>query len=145
MLRHWALKFGLSLIGVAGVAALSVSMVGVSPFPAIHLVACFDNVGGLEERDPVTVRGVVVGRVRSVDLDVDYRACAQLAIDSRVVLTDDTSAIILARGILGDRSIDLQPGGSDTPLQSGDEITYTQGAVVLEDVLGRVFMTLNED
>ena len=145
MLRHWALKIGLSLIGVAGVAALSVSMVGVSPFPATHLVACFDNVGGLEARDPVTVRGVVVGRVRSVDLDRDYRACAQLAIDPSVVLTDDTAAIILARGILGDRSIDLRPGGSDMQLQSGDEIAYTQSAVVLEDMLGRVIMMLNED
>ena len=45
---------------------------------------------------------------------------------------------VFTRNVLGDRYVSLQPGGSDLPLRAGDEIAYTQGAIVVERTLGKL-------
>jgi len=122
-------------VGVVGVASLS--MISVSP---MRLQACFDDLGGLESGDPVFVRGYRVGSVGAVELDADYRPCAEVRLDRELALAEDTSAMILSRNVLGDRAIDLEPGGSDVMLGDGDEIVFTQSAIVLERVIGK-FLT----
>jgi phospholipid/cholesterol/gamma-HCH transport system substrate-binding protein len=133
-------------LALAGAAVLLVSLVGLSPLGpgGQSLRACFDDVGGLESGDPVYLRGVHVGRVSRMELDADYRPCATLDVDASLRLADDTSAVILTKGVLGDRCVDLEPGGSDTPLRDGDEIDYTQSAMVLERMVGRVLMDLQD-
>lgn len=135
------------LVAGAGLGVLSLTIVGVSPpvYGGLSLRACFDNVGGLRSRDPVFVRGVQVGRVSKIEFDADFRPCAWLNVDADLELADDTSAAILTRGLLGDRCVDLDPGGSEQLLQHGDEILYTQGALVLERLIGRFLLELESD
>ena len=51
--------------------------------------------------------------------------------------------MILAEGVLGDRYVDLQPGGSETMLEDGDEISFTQGAMILEHLVGRAVTSVD--
>jgi phospholipid/cholesterol/gamma-HCH transport system substrate-binding protein len=48
----------------------------------------------------------------------------------------DTGAKILTEGILGARYIDLLPGADEEMLGDGDTIEDTQGALVLENLIG---------
>ncbi len=99
----------------------------------------FDNVGGLKERSPVSVSGVRVGRVESIQYDMEsYEALVVLLIDSQYsTFPEDTSASIFTSGLLGEQYIGLEPGGSDDYLQEGDEIRLAQSAIILEQVIGQ--------
>jgi phospholipid/cholesterol/gamma-HCH transport system substrate-binding protein len=133
------------LLGLAALAYLSVALGGLSysSTGGLHLVAVFDEIGGLKPRAQVVVGGVKVGQVREIELDSDFRARVTLELDSRLQIPDDTSASILTSGLLGDKYVALEPGGSDTMLPSGGTITFTQSAVVLERLLGRVVQSLS--
>ncbi len=101
--------------------------------------ARFANVGDLKSRAPVKIGGVTVGLVESITLDpVSFEALVEMNIDSRYEeIPNDTGASVLTSGILGDRYIGLEPGGSPEMLQDGDELFITQSAIVLEQLIGK--------
>lgn len=133
----------LATVAVILVGGLSASILGYSPLPAKQrFTACFSDVGGLRRGDPVMVRGLHVGRVGTLRLDAQFRPCAELLLDSDVALADDTSAAIVSLNMLGDRGVDLDPGGSSDILGDRAELMFTQGALPLERMLGRLLSEL---
>ena len=79
-----------------------------------------------------------MGQVQAITLGDDFRAHVELGLDPRLKLPKDTSAAIVTSGVLGDRYVSLQPGGEETVLQSGDEIAFTESAVILERLIGKL-------
>lgn len=113
-----------------------------------QISARFTNVGDLKNRAPVKIGGVTIGLVDSVVLDKEsYEAVITMTIDQRFnEIPTDTSAAILTSGVLGDRYVGLEPGGSPDALREGDELFITQSAVVLEQLVGKyLFNTNNGD
>jgi phospholipid/cholesterol/gamma-HCH transport system substrate-binding protein len=133
------------LIGLGAMAYLSVSLGGASYRGpgGLELIATFDQIGGLKLRSRVVVGGVKMGQVTAVTLDEDLRARVMLEIDDQLRLPVDTSASILTSGVLGDQYVELEPGGEEQYLQSGDEIRFTQNALVLERMIGKVVQNLD--
>jgi phospholipid/cholesterol/gamma-HCH transport system substrate-binding protein len=129
------------LVGLGAVAYLSFSVGGLSwggP-GGFQVFADFDEIGGLKPRAPVVISGVKVGQVASIDLDQkSYRARVTLDLDRGLSLPVDTSASIMTSGILGDRYVSLQLGGEEQMLKSGDQIGFTESAVVLERLIGKL-------
>ena len=109
--------------------------------------ARFDNVGSLRVRAPVTLAGVRIGRVTAVDVNPEtFQAEVKLAIDERYnQLPTDSSAAIQTAGILGEQYVALQPGGSMDNLKNGDRISFTQSAIVLENLIGRFLTQMGND
>lgn len=106
---------------------------------AYRVSARFTNVAELKDRAPVKIGGVMVGMVESVELDpVSFEAVVTMLIDQRFnEIPNDSSASILTSGVLGDRYVGLEPGGSFEVLQDGDELFITQSAVVLEQLISK--------
>ena len=138
---------GLFLIaGIAAIALLSLSVAG-SAYRGpggLELVVTFDQIGGLKPRAPVVIGGVKVGQVKKIELapDGSFRARVTMDVDRKLKLPDDTQAAVLTQGVLGNQYVGLQPGGSETILTNGGEITYTQSAVVIERLIGKVIQSL---
>jgi phospholipid/cholesterol/gamma-HCH transport system substrate-binding protein len=132
------------LLGLTGIAYLSLSIGGVSYRGAggLELIACFDEVGSLKNRAKVVIDGVKVGQVKGIELGKDYRARVTLDVDKRLALPNDTSASILTAGVLGDQYIALEPGGDTETLKAGDQIQFTQSAVILERLIGKLIQNL---
>jgi phospholipid/cholesterol/gamma-HCH transport system substrate-binding protein len=128
------------LAGLGAVAYLSLSVGGVSLRKAggLGLFADFDEIGGLKPRAQVVISGVKVGQVASITLADSYRARVRLDLDEHLKLPIDTSASIMTSGLLGDRYVSLQLGGETELLKSGDQITITESAVVLERLIGKL-------
>lgn len=103
------------------------------------VTARFSNIGDLKDRAPVKIGGVTVGLVEQISLDpIEFDAIVLMKIDSRFSeIPNDSGASILTSGVLGDRYIGLEPGGSIEVLQNGDEIFITQSAVVLETLISK--------
>lgn len=128
------------IFGMIAVATLAFR-VGQDPFAekgGLVLFATFDEAAGLKKLAPVDIAGVKVGRVRAISLDEDYRARVRMELDGSLELPTDTSASIVTAGVLGDRYISLQLGGEDLILTSGEEIGFTESAVILERLIGKV-------
>jgi phospholipid/cholesterol/gamma-HCH transport system substrate-binding protein len=125
------------LVGLAAVAYLSMQVGGLQGPTGFHLYATFDEIGGLTARSPVVISGVEVGHVARIDLDDDLRARVELDIDPRVELPVDTSASIMTQGVLGNKFVALEPGGEDELLVAGEDIAFTESAVLLERLIGK--------
>ncbi|NLC24078.1 MAG: outer membrane lipid asymmetry maintenance protein MlaD [Oxalobacter sp.] len=98
----------------------------------------FDNIGGLKPRAPIKSAGVVIGRVGDISFDdEEFRAQVMLQIEERYKFPKDSSAKILTSGLLGEQYISIEPGGDENNLANGDQITMTQSAMVLENLISQ--------
>lgn len=132
---------GLFVLGGLVAVAFLAFQVGESPFSepgGLVVYARFDETGGLKPRAPVDIAGVKVGRVTEITLDEDFRARVTLEMDGRLALPVDTSASIVTAGLLGDRYVSLQLGAEEELLKSGGEIGFTESAVLMERLIGKL-------
>jgi len=130
------------LLGMSALFFMTTQTTGGEKFSAsdtFEVEASFENVGSLKPRAPVAMSGVTIGRVTGVEFDpVALEAKVTLIIDSQYdQIPDDSDASILTSGLLGSQYIGLQAGGSDTYLENGSEIYFTQSAIVLENLIGK--------
>lgn len=129
------------LLGVLAVIFLALRAGNLSSFswaPTYTVTADFHNIGGLKPRAAVKSAGVVVGRVDSIDLDdTTFVAVVRIKLEERYEFPTDSSASILTAGLLGEQYIGLAPGAEDKMLEDGGSITYTQSAVVLENLISQ--------
>jgi phospholipid/cholesterol/gamma-HCH transport system substrate-binding protein len=128
------------LAGLGALAYLSLNVGGLSYRGAggLPLFAKFDEIGGLKPRAQVVISGVKVGQVKQITLDDSYRARVGIDLDGRLKLPVDTTASIMTSGLLGDRYISLQLGAEQETLEPGEEITFTESAVILERLIGKL-------
>jgi len=106
-----------------------------------HVTAQFDNIGDLKVGSPVTMSGVRVGQVTSIHFDSKiYRAVVGMRFEPQYnQIPDDSFASIQTEGLLGGKYIGISPGGSDTFLKDGSNIDQTQSAIVLENLINKLF------
>lgn len=129
------------LLGIVALVFLALRVGNLSSFsfaPNYSVQARFDNIGGLKVRAPVKSAGVVVGRVADIRFDDQtYQAIVTLNLEQMYEFPTDTSASILTSGLLGEQYIGLDAGADDRMLSTGDSITLTQSAIVLERLISQ--------
>jgi len=99
------------------------------------LKAKFNRIDGLVDGADVLFSGIKVGIVSGQTLDENYRAVVVLKLDSGVKLPTDTAAAIHTDGLFGSKFVVLDPGGDVDILEAGDEITFTQDAMIVSELL----------
>jgi phospholipid/cholesterol/gamma-HCH transport system substrate-binding protein len=145
------LEISVGAFVIAGILALVVLAFNVSGLSftdknqSYVLYARFENLSGLSERAKVSLSGVTIGRVISIELDTEnYVAVVKMAIDKNVPLTTDTSASILTAGLLGEKYIGLSVGADEETLMNFDAIEDTQSSIVLEELIGQFLFSRSE-
>lgn len=133
--------------GMASLLMLSMKVSNISAFTeteGYEIKANFENIGGLKVRSPVTMAGVVVGRVANIGFDSrSYEAVVTINIHNQYNnIPEDTSASIFTAGLLGEQYIGLEAGGAEEVLKQGSEIQLTQSAVVLEQIIGQFLVSM---
>jgi len=140
-----AIELGTGLFVLLGFAALFFLVtqitnreIGIGD-SGYRLTAGFEQVGGLKPGAPVSMSGVTIGRVESISYDfTEYRAKVVLRIDgSYDRIPDDSDASIFTAGLLGGQYVGIAPGGSETFFRDGDQIEFTQSAIVLESLISK--------
>ena len=126
-------------VAVAAAGAAVIAWVftgeGRSTKPGYALTARFNRADGLEVGGDVRLSGVSVGQVAGERLDEQFRAVVTLRILPEAQLASDTAAVIRTDGLLGGKYVELVPGGSDAIIPPGGQISYTQDAMVMQDLL----------
>lgn len=151
-MQRATLDLWVGIFVVAGIAAilflaLRVGNMGSYDSASTYTVkATFENIGGLKARAPIKSAGVVVGRVAEIGFDSTmYEAAVSLKLDTRYKFPKDSSASIMTSGLLGEQYIALEAGGEEKMLEEGDTLKLTQGAVVLENLIGQFLYNKSEE
>lgn len=125
--------------------ALNVSNLSkISSSKGFKVTAPFNNIGGLSTKAKVTMSGVTIGRVTQITYDKQaFQAIVTMTIDPQYdYLPEDSQASIYTAGLLGEQYISLEPGAEDASLVEGSNIDLTQSAIVLEEIIGKVLVSL---
>lgn len=136
------------LLGILAATFLAIQVSGInindSRSETYKVSAHFNNVSGLAVRAQITIAGVMVGRVSAINLDPnDNRAKVEMAIHKNVdFITSDSIAAIQTEGVLGEKYISISVGGSTDILKEGDEIVDTQSALILEDLISKMLVSI---
>ena len=136
--------------GIIGLFFLAMQVSNLSSFvsdDSYTITARFENSGGLKIKSPVSAAGVKIGRVTDISFDPkSYESIVKMSINSKYnTLPDDTTASIFTAGLLGEQYVNLDAGGSDTPLKNDGKIEITQSAIILEKALGQFLFKSAEE
>jgi len=128
-------------LGVAAVFVLTfraASIDNVDGGDVYRVTASFENIGGLKAGAAVTMAGVKIGRVREIGINQDtFQADVGIDLSKKYSIPEDSNVKILTAGLLGEQYIGVEPGGADETLKDGSRIKLTQGALVLENLIGQ--------
>ena len=121
--------------------------IDVRLFEGYPLYVTFLKTGGLEAGSDVRVNGIKIGTVASLKLTPEYTADVELSVNKEVVLPKDSTAAIVADGLMGGKFVQIEPGKDKEALKKGDRIAKTQNFKSLEDLVGEVIfmVTGSED
>ena len=106
------------LVGLGAILYLAIQ-IGSARFFAndsYELKAEFSSVAGVNPGSRVEIAGVAVGVVKQIVLNEYYSAEVTLELPSHIQVDEDTIASVKTAGLIGDRFIQLSPGGSDMML-----------------------------
>ncbi|HEX2581761.1 MAG TPA: outer membrane lipid asymmetry maintenance protein MlaD [Dongiaceae bacterium] len=133
-----------TLVGAAVLLAALVFLVviyrggGVTRTTGYPLTLRFDHADGLVPGTDVRLGGIKIGSVASQHLDRrTYQAIITISVDPTLQLPKDTSAKITSDGLLGNNYLSLSPGAEDQMLAPGEEITHTQSAINVLDLIAK--------
>ncbi|HVQ77230.1 MAG TPA: outer membrane lipid asymmetry maintenance protein MlaD [Candidatus Binatia bacterium] len=126
------------LLGILALAWLSVQLGRVELFGGggYAATADFPAVGGLKPGATVEIAGVPIGRVERISL-ADYRARLHLRLRPDVQLSDDSIVSIKTRGLIGEKFVQVNPGGSDRMVAPGGRFTEIEPPVDLEEIISK--------
>ena len=126
------------LIGILALGWLSVRLGRVDLFssPGYVVFADFPSVGGLKAGSSVEIAGVEIGRVDGITLS-DYQARVAMTIRGDVKLQEDAIASIKTRGLIGEKFIKINPGGSEKLNKPNGKITEVEPPVDIEELISK--------
>ena len=129
------------VIGLLCVGYMTVKLGNISLFgeDTYTLQARFTSVSGLKVGNPVEIFGIQVGKVKKLEIDsAKEMALVHMNINSNIKVYEDGSASVKTAGLIGDRFIKIDPGGSGDLLKPGGTITETSSALDIEDLIGKI-------
>lgn len=133
------LELSVGLFIIAGIICLGYLSVKLGKMEVLgnkgyEVYALFSNSGGLKTGSSVVIAGVDIGRVKGITLE-DYQARVILNLPENVNIQEDAIASIKTRGLIGEKYIEITPGGSKKLIPPGGRIRETQPAVDLEELI----------
>lgn len=126
------------LLGVLALGWMSIKLGRLEVLgPRGYVVtADFPSVGGLKPGSSVEIAGVDVGRVDSITL-ADYQARVRMTIREGVKIQEDSIASIKTKGLIGERFVRINPGGSDRIIPPNGRIKEVEAPVDFEELLSK--------
>lgn len=127
------------LIGMMSLAYISIKLgklevIGNSGYT---VYAEFVKSGGVKNGAVVEIAGVQIGKIKSIKLNGDYLAHVEMVINKDIKLQDDAIASIKTKGLIGEKYIEITPGGSDKGVSDGGKLRETESAVDIEELISK--------
>jgi len=133
------LELAVGLFMIAGIACMGYLTIKLGKMEILggkgyEIQAVFSNSGGLKVGSSVVIAGVKVGSVKRIILD-EYQARAIVNLPLDIKIQEDAIASIKTKGLIGEKYIEITPGGSEKTIESGGRIRETQPAIDIEELI----------
>lgn len=140
-MKKFDLELMVGLFIIAGIICLGYLSIKLGKLEMLggkgyEIYAIFSNIGGLKTGSSIEIAGVDVGRVKSITLD-NYQAQVMLSLPRTLKIQEDAIALVKTKGLIGEKYIEITPGGSEKIIQPGGRIRETQPAVDLEGLISK--------
>lgn len=141
-MKRFDIEIAAGLFVLVGILALGYMSVKLGKLEVLGqqgytLYADFERAGGVRAGATVEIAGVEIGRVKGISLNKDYQARLELAINRGIQLQEDAIASIKTKGLIGEKYVQISPGGSDKLLGPGEKIPETESAIDFEDLISK--------
>ena len=125
-------------LGILSLAILSIRIARneFSSSGGYEVRAVFTNGSGIRAGSPILIAGVEIGRVKQIALK-DYEAQVVLTIQPGVVLQKDSIASIKTKGLIGEKYIEITPGGAEQAIAPNGVIRDTEPALDIEGIISK--------
>ena len=105
----------------------------------------FSSVTGLKKGARIEMAGVKIGVVSNVSIDREQLlAKVEFSIYKEIPLCEDIIASVKTSGVIGQKYIDIMPGGSDIILASGEEIYNTESSLDIESIVRKFIFSMDK-
>ncbi|MCJ7596268.1 MAG: outer membrane lipid asymmetry maintenance protein MlaD, partial [Desulfobacterales bacterium] len=140
-MRKFDIEFTVGLFIIAGILCLGYLSIKLGKMEIMgnkgyEVYALFSNSGGLKTGSSVMIAGVDVGLVRSITLE-DYQARVVVNLSEGIKIQEDAIASIKTKGLIGQKFIEITPGGSDKIIPPGSRIRETLPPVDFEQLISK--------
>ena len=148
-MRKFDLELAVGLFVIAGIVCLAYLTIKLGQLEVLgdkgyEIQAVFSSSGGLKTGSSVVIAGVEVGRVKKVVLD-DYQARVTMSLPLEVKIQEEAIASIKTKGLIGEKYVEISPGGLDENLEPGGVIRDTQPPIDIEQLISKyVFGTVSD-
>jgi phospholipid/cholesterol/gamma-HCH transport system substrate-binding protein len=141
MMKRFDLELAVGLFIIVGIVCLGYLSIRLGKMDVLgekgyEVYALFPNVGGLKTGGTIEIAGVNVGRVKGISLD-RYQAKVVMVLHKGLQIQEDAIASVKTKGLVGEKFIDITPGGSEKIVQPGGRIRETLPPVDLEDLISK--------
>ena len=126
------------VLGILALGYLSIKLGRVSLFGAGGYVvsADFPSTAGLKVGANVEIAGVAVGRVESIGLRND-QAHVVIRVQPQIKIAEDAIVSIKTKGLIGERYVNISPGGSDRIVAPDGRLKEVEPPVDLEELISK--------
>ena len=126
------------LIGILCLGYLSIKLGTLEVFgnKGYNIYAIFSNSGGLKTGASVMIAGVEVGKVKDITLE-DYQAKTTLTLIKDLQIQRDAMAAIKTKGLIGEKYVEILPGGDERFVEEEGSIRRTQSAMDIESLISK--------
>jgi phospholipid/cholesterol/gamma-HCH transport system substrate-binding protein len=140
-MRKWNIEFTVGLFLIAGIVCLGYLSIKLGRMEVFggkeyDIYAFFSNSGGLKRGSSVMIAGVEVGRIKSIALE-DYQARVVMSIAENLEIQEDAIASIKTRGLIGERFVEISPGGAEEIIPPGGRLRETQPPIDFEQLVSK--------
>ena len=140
-MKKFDLELMVGLFILAGIICLGYLSIKLGKMEVLggkgyEVYAIFSNIGGLRTGSSIEIAGVDVGRVKSITLD-NYQARVVLNLPWSLKIQEDAIASVKTKGLIGEKYIEITPGGSEKVIEPGGRMRETQPAVDLEELISK--------
>ena len=102
------------------------------------LKARFSSITGLKPGSSVEMLGMQIGQVKAFTMDQENQmAIVEMKIKGDIKIYDDAIASIKTSGLIGDRYVKIDAGGSEDVLEPGGTIADTESPVDIEELISK--------
>lgn len=140
-MKKFDLELAVGLFIIAGIVCLGYLSIKLGKMEMVgergyEIYGIFSNVGGLKVGSSVEIAGVNVGRVKSISLE-KYQANVILNLPKGLSIQEDAIVSIKTKGLIGEKYIEITPGGSEKIIPPGGRIRETQAALDMEELISK--------
>jgi len=149
-MKKYNLELTVGIFMIAGIICVAYLTIRLGKLEVLgdsgyEIQAVFSNSGGLRTGSSVVIAGVEVGRVKQVILD-DYQARVVMVLPLDLEIQEDAIASIKTKGLIGEKYVEISPGGLEENLGPGGVIRDTQPPVDIEQLISKyVFGAVSEE